>query len=832
VVAGQGGTAGERFPFVIPGDDATPSVTDLSGWNGGPIGLSEFVTIRDGHFYVGSDRLRIWGVNTCFGGNFPSPEDAEKVAAHLAKLGINGVRFHHLDMQAAPAGLWRRDAVAPRTFDPVQVDRLDHFLYQLHRHGIYANLNLHVSRTLTEAEGFPRDGLPRDVQFDKYLLYFVPGMKEQLKQYCRDYLLHRNRYRGVRRVDDPGIALIEITNENAFSRTGPSLAARLPEPYRGFFKTAWNGWLQAAYDSTAELSAAWREEREPEGQLVGDGRRIGVELGTWALGGATGTGTRPRFNEPGPAPDVPALRVVIDEPAGNSWGRELQLRDLSVEAGRLYTLSFHVRAERGRPLYLDLSRQGPGNWDPVGYREVLRLGPAWQHVTRTFRPTETQNGTARLCFKFGDDTADFWLADVTFREGGVLHALPKGQSLEAANIDIPITGWTAEARADAVRFMEDTERGFIRDMMSFLKDELGVRVPVTASQITYHGAEIVADTCDYVDSHAYWHHPVFPGQPWDRIDWTIENTPMAPHPVGNPLAERAGWRLLDRPYTLSEWNIPAPHDYAASVVPYAALFAGLQDWDGVFFFQYHSRQDAWFDDGLRSFFSFNGHPAKLSLITVCAPLFRRGDLPALSSVAAGTLGKPVDPALWMTHLVGRRQQPDGAPSDAPGEGQRLTAPDGRAIWDAYDPDRATVRINTPNSRLVWGLVAGQRVVLGDVGIDVGPTERDYAVLALVSMDGEPIKASRTMLLAAVGSAENPDMTWNDERTSVGDQWGRGPAVVNGIEATLTLPGDLVAVRALDGAGHPTGEVDLQATASGTRFRIGPRYRTLWYVVIR
>ena len=45
-----------------------------------------------------------------FGATFPAQEEAEKVAARLAKFGINIVRFHIMDMQRFPNGIWRRTA--------------------------------------------------------------------------------------------------------------------------------------------------------------------------------------------------------------------------------------------------------------------------------------------------------------------------------------------------------------------------------------------------------------------------------------------------------------------------------------------------------------------------------------------------------------------------------------------------------------------------------------------------------------------------------------------------------------------------------------------------
>ena len=40
---------------------------------------------------------------------------------------------------------------------------------------------------------------------------------------------------------------------------------------------------------------------------------------------------------------------------------------------------------------------------------------------------------------------------------------------------------------------------------------------------------------------------------------------------------------------------------------------------------------------MRGYFSFNGQPVKLALLSACANLYRRGDLQPLSDVAAGTL---------------------------------------------------------------------------------------------------------------------------------------------------------------------------------------------------
>ena len=167
----------QSVPFSIAGDDSTATGTDFSGLLKKPAGALGFVHVKDGHFFAGDQRLRFWGMNLCFGANFPTHEEADKAAPHLAKIGCNAIRFHHMDMLDAPEGIWQTNAVGTRTLSPEQVDRLDYFLAKLHENGIYANLNLHVSRTLTEAEGYPQlEGGPWWSTNNKWVMYYDPDL--------------------------------------------------------------------------------------------------------------------------------------------------------------------------------------------------------------------------------------------------------------------------------------------------------------------------------------------------------------------------------------------------------------------------------------------------------------------------------------------------------------------------------------------------------------------------------------------------------------------------------------------------------------------------------
>ena len=57
--------------------------------------------------------------------------------------------MHHMDMHSIFQGSRNK-----LTLSPEQLDKLDYLVFQLKQHGVYVNLNLHVSRWLDEAEGF------------------------------------------------------------------------------------------------------------------------------------------------------------------------------------------------------------------------------------------------------------------------------------------------------------------------------------------------------------------------------------------------------------------------------------------------------------------------------------------------------------------------------------------------------------------------------------------------------------------------------------------------------------------------------------------------------
>ena len=158
------------FPFVIS-YDAPDNATNISGWLHRPAGRHGFVQAKEGHLVTAGGPLRLWAANLCFEACFPDHEQAERLAARLARFGIGCIRFHHMDNRH----IWG-SSPNKTVIDPQQLDRLDYLIFQLKEQGIYSNINLHVSRTLGDAEGFVnQDGRPK---YDKGLDNFEPRMIE------------------------------------------------------------------------------------------------------------------------------------------------------------------------------------------------------------------------------------------------------------------------------------------------------------------------------------------------------------------------------------------------------------------------------------------------------------------------------------------------------------------------------------------------------------------------------------------------------------------------------------------------------------------------------
>ena len=89
----------DMFPFVI-GANVDGTASDMSRLLPAPAGCDGFVRTEGEHFVNDHGVVRFNGVNLVGPACFPSHEEAERLAARLAHLGLNMVRLHYFDTWA------------------------------------------------------------------------------------------------------------------------------------------------------------------------------------------------------------------------------------------------------------------------------------------------------------------------------------------------------------------------------------------------------------------------------------------------------------------------------------------------------------------------------------------------------------------------------------------------------------------------------------------------------------------------------------------------------------------------------------------------------------
>jgi hypothetical protein len=249
------------FPLVAADDPFSPdSVTDMSRLLHRPAGLHGPLRAAGAELeFADGTGVRFWGLNAQ-----PAATEAlqRQQARFYAKHGVNLARLHPVEsllglMQPDPAGGARR-------FDPARLDRLDRWFAILKEQGIYSDWSVFYPHVVTAADGYeaalfaelPEAGGGRS---SAGFVGFMPALQEAEWAYLRPLLEHVNPYTGLRYVDDPALAFLEVHNEDSVfwhfplnGLQGGEFPRHLAELQR-----RWAAWLRGRYADDSALLAAW-----------------------------------------------------------------------------------------------------------------------------------------------------------------------------------------------------------------------------------------------------------------------------------------------------------------------------------------------------------------------------------------------------------------------------------------------------------------------------------------------------------------------------------------------------------------------------------------------
>lgn len=823
------------IPFSIGFQPEVPGVVAASDLLHGP---AQAVSVREGHFYAGGRRVRFWGVNFCFGGCFPTHAEADALAGRLARFGINAVRFHHMDHQAFPNGIFADTSL--EALSPEALDRLDYFIAALKQQGIYADLNLHVSRSYARAQHWPHaEDTP---EYDKMIDLFYPPLIEAEKRYARDLLTHVNAYTKTAYAQEPAVGVVELNNENSFFIWGGQQKVEtLPEPYAGELQKQWNQWLAKKYATRAALAAAWNQQADPLGKnLLSD-----PSLATLGKAGSVWMSERHEKAQMSVSvlPEGGA-QLKVTTPSDARWHLQVNQPHLAVKKGQYYTVRFHARGEKAGTIDVSVT-QAHSPWQSLGLYSEVKLTPQEQAFEYGFTATQ-EDANARLSILVGEEANTITISDLQFAPGG-----QTGLKEEEDAARGTVERFSRSQRATAARqndwlmFLAQTEEAYFSGMRAYLTQELKVKAPITGTiALGALGAE-AQTKMDFVDAHAYWDHPEFPGRAWDGRNWLIRNRPMVDSPESAALWGLAGERAGGKPFTVTEYNHAAPNEYQAETIPLIASYAALQDWDGVFLFAY-THNNRYQKDHMESFFDIEGNPLKLAAMPLGSRIFLGGAMPPLANQRTVALERAemlaTTPTFYHELPKMLRQTRGQNWSDwlhnrvsiqFPGMGAaeaKAASAGGSAQWTAGEAGTGRYVASGTGAAVFVGFAGKGAVEAGPVRIEA--VEAPFASILVVAADPKQrLEQADKLLIGVLGRGGNTDMKWLLNRRSVSNQWGKGPFLIEPVAATVSVPAKgKVTLYALDGNGQAGTGNEVQASGGRATLRLSAP--TLWYELRR
>lgn len=403
---------------------------------------------------------------------------------------------------------------------------------------------------------------------------------------------------------------------------------------------------------------------------------------------------------------------------------------------------------------------------------------------------------------------------------------------------------------DLVVFLAETERDMFRRMKRFLREELGARALLTDMNGWTNRLQNQAARAefDYVDDHFYVDHPRFLERPW-RLPSRCDNaSPIAGGAAGGRHCSFV--RLLDKPFTVSEYNYSGPGRFRGVGGIITGCMAALQDWGAVWRFTYSHSRDNLFKPSPAGYFDLATDPLNQAAERAAICLYLRGDMrPAPHTVgiamtsaellrrperiasareAHNVAAAPSWHALALVMRVGTflADRPGEVPADlilplgwkARGptyRGGRVVDVDpygketGVRVLEALrergwlggnltdlsanriqsetgeflvDARRDAMVLDTPMTAGGYA-PEGETIEAGAVTVTIDRTD---ATVWVSSVDGEPIRTSRRLIITHLTDLQNTGARFGERARQTLLAWGRTPHLVRAGTATVTL----------------------------------------------
>jgi hypothetical protein len=487
------------------------------------------------------------------------------------------------------------------------------------------------------------------------------------------------------------------------------------------------------------------------------------------------------------------------------------------------------------------------------------------------------NNEDSLSHRWGKGTIDTYLTDPVLypKYGAPLEALWRGWvqakyvTVEAAaaaygqqlqsfqDLKALLKQGSAQAVAplfrDWLQFMGETDGAYYKNMIAYLKNEVGVKSLVTGVQSHY--TQLYSRDGDFSGFDSYF---------GDNGTLTGEVNPVNNAPVIQVqnmsvlhFADPKNTGLFGtherkepgKPAFLNEYASRVGNQYMAEAEPLISAYAGFQDMDALFLTDGHAMNQNQRRDYFTGYYNVSVSAVSRA---IAALSFRRGDMtPGQPFVLRKTKQSYLDAGVTSRnfnlinyHFGGRIRAPlmlnmyqqlvdDPAqesviPVEAGGSvADSYTTTTGEIYWRPLD----RIRVDTPMTKTAIGLFSRTAVDLGGgIRVDVGTTMSNYAVVQLTSLIDKAALPSSKMLLALSGHFTVPG---EFPRPPGQNRYSQGTAEprIEAVPATVRIPtAKNLVVTALDRTGARKADVPVVRNGDFVEFVTGPAYDTGWYLI--
>lgn len=410
-----------------------------------------------------------------------------------------------------------------------------------------------------------------------------------------------------------------------------------------------------------------------------------------------------------------------------------------------------------------------------------------------------------------------------------------------------------------IRFKIYITRKYYREMRDYMRDEVGVKIPITGTNWENPGIVCSHDEMDFADSHHYFYD-----WQWGNTERFCDSKAISAAP--GVLGALGKMRLPNKPFFVSEWDVPWPNSFRAESPIYYAAVGALQGWSGfaIHTYSYNRRLETGsilgrelsspvagvpYREGV---FATWNDPAKFGLFYHAALITRRGDVsPAEKKIAVtcedfsktdctafhnGVEQYRMATSIDGTLPEGYNQLLGETETAAPVEPDRIVSDNGQ-LW--RDVRRRIGVVDTARTKAVYGCIgpAGQNsnkirnhvtTQLTGMTVDGGT---DFGVIALSSLTEDPIEQSDNMLLSAIGRARNAGAQFDGGKML---DVGHAPIQAEVVSARIsiqTVHGDKLKVWGVNAEGFYSGLLPTTYQDGVLSFEIGDEQDPACYYLI-